>query len=90
MFSVLESELEEKLLECNGTNENEIEDLVSKLLGELSSQSLESIVAGNMVIKSIEKVVLTKSDHRASYFLLNEVKNHFLASHEMCISYSLF
>ena len=76
------NELEEKLLECNGTNEKEIEELVETMLGELEGQRLESIVAGKTVTESIEKVVLLKTDLRINNLFLKKVKGHFLASHE--------
>ena len=72
------NELEEKILECNGSSEREIEELVDNMLVGLENQQVESIVAGKKIIDSIEKFVSMKSDLRINKFLLKKFKSQFL------------
>ena len=77
------NELEEKLLECNGTCEKEIEGLVANMLEGLVDKPLESIVTGKSIIECIEKIIEMKTDLRINKFFLRKAKSTFLASYEM-------
>ena len=77
------NELEEKLLECNGTCEKEIEGLVANMLEGLVDKPLESIVTGKKIIECIEKIVVKNTDLRINKFFLRKTKSTFLASYEM-------
>jgi len=75
------NEMEVKLLECNGTSENEITKLADKILAGLKVQKLESMVEGKAVMKSIEKLDLPMAGKRLNNFL-KTTNAYFLASHE--------
>ena len=77
------NELEEKLLECNGTSEEEIDELVNKMLKGLENLPDESMVNGMTIVESIGKVVSMKNDHRINNDLLKRAKAHFLAGNEI-------
>ena len=93
------NELEEKLLECNGTNEKEIEEMIDSILEGNENQKSELMVTGKTEMESTEKANSKISERKIDKFLMKklkltakkfEEKNHLLADVRTSLKQTLY